>query len=313
MQSLFPIFLSDSASRIFEHSCPPQRGVATVYYRGVATASDKEKVDLCHLTQSGTFVQAISDPPFLFMRKCQTTFINSNKFSEKRSESSEELSESSEDELDEILYQPAPNIIIPSSYLPVLRHDILPGERMIVHVDSLSWACGNSKVDGQIKQGMIESISKNADHKEKEFLKQLVERNVLKPVNPKFCDMTLVPATQDLLCFLDKAYPNRSQILSERKVTLLSAAARVGKWDLCMKLLDTGALPDHGLPAESKTPLHLAAKAGRLDVLEKLLSKGADPNRLTPNTSYRGDKKKLTALTYASGYHEDKKKRTQMI
>jgi hypothetical protein len=59
---------------------------------------------------------------------------------------------------------------------------------------------------------------------------------------------------------------------------LVDAAARYGRWDLVVGLVERGA----PIPATGRTPLHLAAGAGEVAAVMALLDHGADPNATDP-------------------------------
>jgi ankyrin repeat protein len=59
---------------------------------------------------------------------------------------------------------------------------------------------------------------------------------------------------------------------------LVDHAARYGRWDLVIGLVQRGA----PVPTTGRTPLHLAAGAGELAVVKTLLDHGADPAATDP-------------------------------
>ena len=73
---------------------------------------------------------------------------------------------------------------------------------------------------------------------------------------------------------------------------LVDHAARYGRWDLVIGLVQRGA----PIPMTGRTPLHLAAGAGELAVVETLLDHGADPAATDPEF-------KATPLQWAEFLH----------
>jgi uncharacterized damage-inducible protein DinB len=73
---------------------------------------------------------------------------------------------------------------------------------------------------------------------------------------------------------------------------LVDQAARYGRWDLLVGLVERGA----PLPTTGRTPLHLAAGAGELAVVRTLLEHGADPAATDPGF-------KATPLQWAQFFH----------
>jgi hypothetical protein len=59
---------------------------------------------------------------------------------------------------------------------------------------------------------------------------------------------------------------------------LVDQAARYGRWDLVVGLVERGA----PVATTGRTPLHMAAGAGELDVVKLLLDRGADPTAIDP-------------------------------
>jgi hypothetical protein len=71
---------------------------------------------------------------------------------------------------------------------------------------------------------------------------------------------------------LDSFDPDRSA------ADLVDYAARYGRWDLVIGLVQRGAR----ISTTGRTPLHVAAGAGELDVVKTLLDHGADPTATDP-------------------------------
>jgi uncharacterized damage-inducible protein DinB len=76
---------------------------------------------------------------------------------------------------------------------------------------------------------------------------------------------------------------------------LVDQAARYGRWDLLIGLVERGA----PLPTTGRTPLHLAAGAGELAVVRTLLDHGADPAAIDPEFE-------ATPLQWAQFLHHPK-------
>lgn len=75
---------------------------------------------------------------------------------------------------------------------------------------------------------------------------------------------------------------------------LVDHAARYGRWDLVIGLVERGA----PIPATGRTPLHLAAGAGEVAVVKTLLDHGADPAATDPDF-------RATPLQWAAFLHRE--------